>query len=292
VIQKALVPIAGKGARLMPVTSIVPKAMFPIVQHGSTIRCLLQLILEQIISAGIEHVGIVVSAGQTNMLKRYFKSVLEGGYGKLPAHIEYITQPSPEGFGDAVLRAATFVGDDPFILLLGDHVHIEKCGEPPCTAQIARAFDSSNGVAMIGVQQVSARELSKVGVASGTKIKGDIYLCKNFIEKPDLKTARQELVTDGLSDGAFLAHCGIYAFTAEIFDCLSRVGEAAQRVSKEVELAEAQSLLLGKYPKRYFLCEIAGRAYDIGVPQGYADAQIAFQSKEWPARLNEVLAIA
>jgi UTP--glucose-1-phosphate uridylyltransferase len=292
VIQKALVPIAGKGARLMPVTSVVPKAMFPIVQSGNTVRCFLHLILEQIISAGIEHVGIVSSAEQTNMLKHYFESVLEGGYGRLPAHIKYITQPSPDGFGDAVLRAASFVGDDSFLLLLGDHIYIEEDGRLPCTAQVAGAFESSTGVAMIGVQQVSASELSKVGVAGGTKIKGDIYLCKSFVEKPDLKTARQKLVTDGLSEGTYLAHCGIYVFTAEIFDCLARVAEAAQGMRKEVELAEAQSLLLEKYPKRYFLCEIAGRAYDIGVPRGYADAQIAFQSKEWPGGLNDILAIA
>jgi len=262
VIQKALVPIAGKGTRMMPVTSVLPKAMFPLVQYDSTIRCLLHLLLEQIVSAGIEHVGIVVSTEQTNMLRQYFESVLAGGFCRLPTHIEYITQPSPEGFGDAVLRAASFVGDDPFLLLLGDHIHVEEHGKPPCTSQIARAFDSSNGVAMVGVQQVSTSELSKVGVTSGTKIKGDVYLCTNFAEKPDLQTARQSLITNGLPEGAFLAHC---------------VSEAAQRVGKEVELAEAQALLLEKYPKRYFLCEIAGRAYDIGTPQGYAEAQIAFQ---------------
>jgi len=276
-IRKALVPIAGKATRMMPVSSVLPKAMFPLVQRGNTIRCILHFILEQIVSAGIEDIGIVVSNGQTDMLDQYFKSVRQGGFGRLPAHIEYITQPSPDGFGNAVLRAAAFVGDDPFILHLGDHVYIQERGKPSYTAQVARAFDSSQAVAMIGVQQVSSRELSKVGVASGAKIKADVYLCTNFAEKPDLQTARQSLITNGLPEGVFLAHCGIYAFTPDIFDCLSQVNEAAQRVGKEVELAEAQALLLEKYPKRYFLCEIAGRAYDIGTPQGYAEAQIAFQ---------------
>lgn len=280
--QKAIVPIAGKGTRLMPVTSVVPKAMFPIVCRSQTIKCILHLILEQIISAEIEHVGIIVSRWQIDMVKQYFRSFLEDNIGRLPVHIEYIIQPSPKGFGDAVLRSAAFVRDDPFVLLLGDHIYIEKYGKPPCTTQVIRAFNSSNAVAMIGVQQVSAGKLSKVGVASGTKIEEDIYLCRNFAEKPSLRTAQQKLVTNGLPEGNFLAHCGIYAFTAEIFDCLLQVEEAAKRSSQEVELAKAQVLLLKKYPQKYFLREIAGRAYDIGTPQGYSDAQYAFQSKSQP----------
>ena len=279
-IQKALVPIAGKGTRLMPVTSVLPKAMFPIVQHGGTIRCLIHLILEEVLSARIEHVGIVASAGQTDMLQQYFESVLASGYGRLPAHIEYIIQPSPEGFGNAVLLGASFVGDDPFLLLLGDHIHIGEEGKLPCAVQVVRAFDSTDGVAMVGVQQVSTRQLSRVGVVSGNKLGKNIYSCTNFFEKPDQQAAEQSLTTDGLPDGTFLAHCGIYAFGAEILDCLSQVNETAQRIGREIELADAQTLLLERYPSRYFLCEIAGRAYDIGTPQGYCDAQIAFQGRE------------
>jgi UTP--glucose-1-phosphate uridylyltransferase len=284
-IRKAIVPIAGRGTRLMPVTSAVPKAMFPIVCRNQTIKCLIHLILEQIIAAEIEHVGIIVSEWQIDMVKQYFKSFLEKNIAKLPVHIEYIIQPSPKGFGDAVLGSAAFVNDEPFLLLLGDHLYIEKSSEPPCTTQVTRAFNSSNAVAMIGVQQVSAGELSKVGVVGGTRIEENIYLCSSFVEKPTLKTARQKLVTNGLPEGNFLAHCGIYAFKPEIFDCLSQVDKEAKRSGREVELAQAQALLLKKHPRQYFLCEIDGRAYDIGTPQGYADAQYAFQGKGGPQTL-------
>jgi UTP--glucose-1-phosphate uridylyltransferase len=275
-IRKAIVPVAGRGTRLMPVTSVVPKAMFPIVCRNQTIKCLIHLILEQIIAAEIEHIGVIVSEWQIDMVKQYFKSFFGENIGKLPVHIEYIIQPSPKGFGDAVLESAVFVGDEPFLVLLGDHIYIEKNGEPPCTKQVVRAFNSSDAVAMIGVQQVSAGELSKVGVVGGTRIEENIYLCRNFVEKPSLKMARQKLVTDGLQEGNFLAHCGIYAFKSEIFNCLRQVEKETKRSGREVELAQAQALLLNKYPRKYLLCEIAGKAYDIGTPQGYADAQYAF----------------
>jgi len=278
-IQKALVPIAGKGTRLLPVTSVLPKALLPIVERRGTIRCVIHLILEEILAAGIEHVGIIASAKQADMLQEYFESVSACGHGGLPADIEYVIQSSPKGFGNAVLLGGSFVGDDPFLLLLGDHIHLAQEGKPRCAVQVVSAFDSSDGVSMVGVQQISARQLSRVGVVSGNRLTENTYLCTNFIEKPDPATARKTLVTGGLPDGMFLAHCGIYAFGPDIFDCLSQVDDVARKRGGEAELADAQSLLLERHPDRYFLCEIAGRAYDVGTPGGYGEAQIAFQGR-------------
>lgn len=212
------------------------------------------------------------------MISRYFAAVDESGLDNFSAQIEYITQPEPDGFGDAVLRGLGFIGDEPFMLLLGDHVHIENHGQPPCAVQVARAFDSVDAAAMIGMQTVPVDELSRVGVATGTRIRQDTYRCTYFVEKPDPATAREQLVTEGLPEDSFLAHCGIYVFSPEIFDCLSQVKRTAQKAGKEVELADAQTILLKKHPEKYLLYKIAGRAYDIGTPSGYADAQAAFRS--------------
>ena len=165
------------------------------------------------------------------------------------------------------------------MLLLGDHIYVEDYNEPSCPAQVAKAFESVGGKAMIGTQPVSINELSKVGVASGIEVNKGIYRCTNFFEKPDAETAQKQLVTDGLPHDSFLAHCGIYIFTPEIFDCLATVNTIAKKSGKEAELAEAQNLLLEKYPDKYFLCEIHGRAYDIGTPESYAAAQTAFRKK-------------
>jgi UTP--glucose-1-phosphate uridylyltransferase len=275
-VRKALIPIAGKATRMMPISSVVPKAMLPLVNAANQIQCVLHVICEQATAAGIEHVGIVLSPQQIDMVGRYFDAVRKGGFGKLPARIEYITQDKPQGFGDAVLQARDFIGPEPFMLLLGDHIHIHDAGQPPCTAQVAQAFDGCNPAAMIGVQAVSKEELHKVGVAAGIRVKPHLYRCARFMEKPDLATARLELTTDGMPEDTFLAHSGIYVFSPEIFDCLSEIRTIAQKTGKEAELADAQVELLRKHPREYFLCKIEGRAYDIGTPEGYARAQAAF----------------
>ena len=277
-VRKALIPIAGKATRMMPLASVVPKAMLPLVSSANQIQCVLHVICEQAMSAGIESIGIIVSPQQTDMVRRYFTAVRKGGFGQLPAQIEYITQETPQGFGDAVLQGRDFIGDEPFMLLLGDHIHVHDDGRPPCAAQIAKAFDCCNSAAMVGVQSVWQEELSKVGVAGGVRIKQDLYRCTRFIEKPDAETARLELTTSDLPEGAFLAHCGIYVFSPEIFDCLEQISASAQKAGAEAELADAQTELLKRHPEEYFLCKIAGKAYDLGNPAGYARAQAAFGS--------------
>ena len=278
-IRKAVIPVAGRGTRLMPVTSVVPKALFPLVDNHNRIRSALHIICEQVLSAGVEQIGVVVSPWQIKMLQQYFEAVQENYEGGASVYLKYITQPEPAGFGDAVSRASDFVGDEPFMLLLGDHICIENKTKPPCTVQVAKAFDSVLAAAMIGMQQVSINELEKVGVATGVQLRRNIYRCTDFVEKPDLSTAQKRLATEGLPKDRFLAHCGIYIFTPEIFDCLSQVGAEAQKTGREIELADAQSLLLKKHPDRYFLYKIAGKAYDIGTPAGYAVAQKAFRGK-------------
>jgi len=101
-----------------------------------------------------------------------------------------------------------------------------------------------------------------------------VFRCTDFVEKPDLATARSRLRTPGMRRDRFLAHCGIYAFAPEILDCLeelmARQGAAGRRTGAgEVQLAGAQSILLARHPKDYYLIEIAGRAYDTGTPAGY-----------------------
>ena len=279
-VRKALIPVAGRGTRLMPMTSVVPKCMLPLVDGSDQIRPILHILCEQAISAGVDSIGIVVSQSQTEMVRQYFAACNECGLAKLSAHIEYVIQESPRGFGDAVLEGLDFVGEEPFIVLLGDHISLADRGKPSCILQVITAYNTLDAVAMIGMQLATAGELSKVGVASGVEIEQDVYRCTRFMEKPDLAAARRELVTEGLGEDEFLAHSGIYIFSPAIFDCISQVSETAGQKGEEVELADAQSLLLEKHPEQYLLYKIAGRTYDVGTPAGYADAQTAFRNKE------------
>jgi UTP--glucose-1-phosphate uridylyltransferase len=150
-VSKALIPVAGRGTRLRPLTSVVPKALLPLVDDSGTMKCVLHVICEQAVHSGAAHIGVVASPWQIDMLRQYFDAVDECGFAKLPATVEYITQVSPKGFGDAVLQGRSFVGDEPFLLLLGDHVQMEDGGQPACSLQVVKAFDSTDAVAMVGM---------------------------------------------------------------------------------------------------------------------------------------------
>ena len=275
-IDKAVIPIAGSGTRLRPVTHVVPKAMFPLVDARGRLRTVVHMILAEAVEAGADAAALIVSPGQREMIEPYLDAVAdcEGEVG-LPGRIEYILQPKPEGFGEAVLRARPFVGPDApgFLLLLGDHVYLSDRGVAACGRQVIDAFATRPGAAMIGVQPVGPEQLSLVGVAAGVGVGERIYRCTDFVEKPDPDTARARLTTAELGPDRFLAHCGLYVLTPEIFDCLSELARADRAAGDEVQLADAQSMLLRRHREDYYLCRIAGRALDTGTPTGYAAAQ-------------------
>jgi UTP--glucose-1-phosphate uridylyltransferase len=268
-VSKLVIPIAGKGTRLMPVASVLPKALFPLVEAGR-VKAVIQVILEQVARAGVREVALVVSPGQAEIVTRYLAAVSLDRQSVMPAAVTPIEQTDPLGFGDAVLRTRDFVGDGPFSLLLGDHVHVAEAGAEPCLAQVIAAFERTRPAAMIGVQEVGAEELAFVGVTQGRHMEGAVYRCTDFVEKPDVATARRRLRTEGLAPDRFLAHCGIYVFGPQIFDCLLEEQAAKKGSGREVELAGAQSILLARYPQQYHLCRISGRAHDMGTPAGYS----------------------
>lgn len=253
----------------MPLTSVVPKALFPLVETDGRIKAVLHVILEEVRDAGIDEMCIIVSPGQEEMIRRYLDAA-RNFYGEmLPAEISFAEQSNPKGFGDAVLEAKHFIGAEPFVLLLGDHIHLSCSGRASCISQVVKAFDTVGPKAMIGVHDVDEAIIHTMGVAAGTLIEERVYHCTEFVEKPDRETARRRLRTQGLPEGRYLAHCGIYIFDAEIFGCLQEEGENSNR---ELELAAAQGRLLQRYPESYYLCHIDGMAYDTGNPEGYLSA--------------------
>ena len=281
-IRKAIIPVAGLGTRLMPMTAVLPKALFPLVDAAGRVRAVLHQILAEAAAAGVNHAGVIVSPGQQELLERYFAAARTAGADDLPGRIEYILQPRPAGFGEAVLRSMDFLGDDEaFMLLLGDHVYRSDDPARPCAAQVTAAFDKlPDAQAVIGMQDVDQGELALVGTARGEPIDANLYRCADFIEKPNLPAARRRLVTPGLAEGRYLAHCGIYLFRRAIFDCLQELDRSLAGSGREVALADAQSMLLERYPDAYYLVRIAGRALDTGTPRGFAATVAALAGKQ------------
>lgn len=291
-ISKAVIPVAGLGTRMLPMSAVLPKCLFPLTDASGRCRPILHWLCDQARTAGVQEVAVVVSPGQHELIARYMKAACSGGdYSQadppLPT-LHYVIQDRPAGFGDAVLRAEPFVGRYPFLLLLGDHIYVTAPGQPSCVQQVAAAFSQHKPAAMVGMQAVPEAELPRVGVARGVPIPptpqptanaepapehpATVYRCTDFVEKPTVQQARERLVTPALPEGQYLAHAGVYAFGSAIFDCL---GATPPDAKGELQLADAQSLLLQKRPQEYLLCHIQGRAYDTGNPQGYAAAQAA-----------------
>ncbi len=275
-ITKAIVPIAGMATRMGAICSAVPKAMLPLPAGNDRLVPVMHWILAETASAGAEEAMIILSSNQQAMVEQYLAAVDDAALLALPAHIEFTVQSEPKGFGHAVLQCADFVGDEPFLLMLGDHVHRSPAGRKGCAAQVAEAFDQYGGAAMIAMQSVGEEELPRVGVARGEPIGPRVYRAEKLIEKPSAEIARRQLVTPGLANGQYLAHAGIYLFTPEIFEHLRALEADREQGGGELGLTDAQVRLLQHRPGDYRLCHIDGEVFDTGSPAGYARTFAAF----------------
>ena len=277
---RAVIPVAGRGSRLRPLTHVLPKVLFPVVLGGVRVKAVLQILLEQVRDAGVDEVILVVSTGQRPSIEAYLEGIFLSEGQPLARRLVYVEQDRPRGFGDAVLQTRPFVVGEPFAVLLGDHIAVPEAGAAPCLAQVLDAFEQRGPKAMIGVQEVAAERVSEVGVVAGQPVAAGVYRCLDFIEKPTPAVAREHLVTEGLPAGRFLGHCGVYVFAADIFTFLERAGRAAEEHGGEVELAAAQRALLDAHPDEYLLCRIRGKAYDMGTPRGYWRTLLALGGEE------------
>ncbi|NBB94853.1 MAG: hypothetical protein GVY16_03845 [Planctomycetes bacterium] len=272
---RAVIPVAGLGTRMMPWTAAAPKALLPLVDPHRRIRPVIHWILADAKAAGVDAAALVISPDQQPLLRTYLDALDAEQRDEVPSRIEMIIQDRPAGFGEAVLRTQEFVGAAAVMVMLGDHVHMADLGCPPPAAQVARAWRDHRGTAMIGVQVVDADELPRVGTCRGEPTdEPGLYVCSVFVEKPPAEVARGELRTPGLANGTYLAHNGIYIFSAAIYDCLGELAAGAN--DGEVELAAAQALLLNRCRGDYRLFHPDGRACDVGTPGGYAATFEAF----------------
>jgi len=269
-LHKALIPVAGRAKRMRPISRAVPKALLPLIDSTGRVRPIIHFIAAEAVRAGIRQVVLVVPPGEQQTFEEYFAAARNCGDIDVPSSLACIPA-EPKGFGHAVRRAKKAIGAEPFLLMLGDHVRLAQPSYPAPAEQLATAYASHGGAAMVGVQTVSEEMLQFVGIARGEPLGRDLYRCTGFAEKPSPPWAQRALRTPGLSEGEYLAHAGIYIFTAEIFDCLDEVA-ASLPSEAELELADAQSLLLSRHPLDYYLYRLVGRTLDTGNPTGYARA--------------------
>ncbi len=268
-IKKAIIPAAGLGTRFLPATKAQPKEMLPIVDKPT-----IQYIVEEAVASGIEDIIIVTGRTKKAIEDHFDKSVelemeLEKKQNKelleiarsvsQIANIYYIRQKEPKGLGHAVLTAKTFIGNEPFAVLLGDDV-IDS--ERPALKQMIEVYDKYQS-SILGVQTVERKDVNKYGIVDGIQLENRVYEVKDMIEKPPIDVAPSNV-----------AVLGRYIITPQIFDFLEKQEVGA---GGEIQLTDALNKL-AKVEKVYAY-DFIGRRYDVGNKMGFLQATVEFALK-------------
>ncbi|MEH6989572.1 UTP--glucose-1-phosphate uridylyltransferase GalU [Cytobacillus firmus] len=278
-IRKAIIPAAGLGTRLLPITKEVPKEMLPIINKPA-----IQYIIEEAILSGIEDIIIVTGKGK-NTIEDYFdsspeleKTLRDRGYFKTLhkvkqasnlANIHYIRQKEPKGLGHAIWCARKFIGDEPFAVLLSDEI-IQ--GKTPCIKQLIDQYNHTYS-SIVGVVEVPENETHRYGIIETSLIKSErFYLAKNFLEKPKKGTTHSNL-----------AIMGRYILTPQIFDFLSKQDKG---IDGEIQLTDSIQEL--NNVQQVYALKIEGERFDIGNKLGFVKSTINYALKD-PDIKEEVL---
>ena len=266
-IRKAVIPAAGLGTRFLPATKALPKEMLPVVDKPA-----LQYIVEEVVQSGIEEILIITGRQKSSIEDHFDRSVeleLElkrRGQTELLselkaiaalANIHYIRQKEPKGLGHAVYCAKSFVGEEPFAVLLGDD--LVHAPEKPCLKQLLLLHERLGGT-VLGVQEVAREDLGKYGIIDGERVGERLYRVKGLVEKPALEEAPSRI-----------AVLGRYIITPAIFEILARIRPGR---GGEIQLTDALRELAQKEPVH--ACIFEGRRYDVGDRQGFLEATVEY----------------
>ncbi len=272
-VRKAVIPAAGLGTRFLPATKAMPKEMLPIVDTPT-----IHYIVEEAIKSGIDDILIITNSTKNSMenyfdvnyelemrLKNAHKDALADEVHQIAslANVYYIRQKEPKGLGHAILCAKSFVGDEPFAVLLGDDLVVPS--DKPALQQLIEAYDDKQ-TCILGVQKVPHADTSKYGIVSPSKevrSSDKLFKVTDFVEKPSVDKAP--------SDYAVL---GRYVLTPDVFNLLEQTKPG---VNGEIQLTDAIRATMAN--RSLYACAFSGTRYDIGDKFGYLKATIDFALK-------------
>ncbi|WP_326498366.1 UTP--glucose-1-phosphate uridylyltransferase GalU [Clostridium brassicae] len=269
-VKKAIIPAAGLGTRFLPATKAQPKEMLPIVDKPT-----IQYIIEEAVASGIEEILIITGRNKRAIEDHFDKSIelenqLEAkGQKELLNMVEeisnmvdiyYIRQKEPKGLGHAINCARTFVGDEPFAVMLGDDV---VDSETPCLKQLIDCY-SEYKTSILGVQEVPTKDVDKYGIVRGIHIEDRVYKVKDLVEKPSVEESPSNI-----------AILGRYIITPKIFDILDTTEPGK---SGEIQLTDALNTLIKR--EAMYAYDFEGRRYDVGDKLGFLEASVEFALKK------------
>jgi UTP--glucose-1-phosphate uridylyltransferase len=253
-IKKAVITAAGKNQRTLPLQTLVDR-------DGQQ-KTALTIIVEEVLKAGIEEVGVVISPGDQNAYR--------AAAGAHASRLQFVEQPAPLGYGHAIQCAAAFTAADPFLLLVGDHLYVSRA-EKNCAQQLVQAA-SAEACSVSAVQATHESKLPYYGAAGGRLAPGRqrLYQIDTVLEKPTPTEAEQRLIVPGLRAGRYLCFFGMHVLTPMVME---RLREATAAGTNGVTLSSVLNALASR--ERYLGLELQGRRYDIGLKYGLLTAQLA-----------------
>lgn len=267
-VRKAVIPAAGFGTRMLPASKSVPKEMLPIYDKPT-----LHHIVKEVVDSGITDILIIISKDKGS-IEDYFDVNFELEYelnkksseisreihdlSKM-ANIYTIRQKKKNGLGDAIKYAESFVGGEPFAILLGDDIIYNTSDELPCIKQMADIYEKEEAP-VLGVQEVSWDDVDKYGIVNGVKTSDRITEVESLVEKP----SRSEATTN-------LAILGRYIVTPDIFPILH---ETKPGKNNEIQLTDALNKLAEQ--RKMIAYDFIGKRYDVGNKLGFVKATVDF----------------
>ena len=253
-IKKAIITAAGKSQRTLPLQTLVDR-------DGNT-KTALRIIIEEVLSAGIEEICVVICPGD--------EAAYSAAAGPQRSRLQFIEQRDALGYGHAVFCARDFTAKRPFLLLVGDHLYVSR--GPRRSAQQLVEIAKAEKCAVSAVQATHESKLPYYGAIGGQLVAGrdGLYEISEVLEKPTPTEAEQRLVVPGLRAGHYLCFFGMHVLSPTVMDLL---GEQLAHAGNPAHLTAALAKLARR--ERYVACELQARRYDIGVKYGLLTAQLA-----------------
>ncbi|SRR6266545_3318829 len=268
-IRKAVITAAGPKQRTLPLQTLIDR-------DGEE-KSLLAILIEEVLSAKVEEVAVVIAPGDEAAYARVV--------GSHAGRLRFIEQSAPQGYGHAVACAAGFVRQDPFLHLVGDHLYVCRSQRRPAQNLVETA--EAHACAVSAVQPTRESLLPHFGTVGGRRMAGrpDLYRVDTVIEKPTPTEAEQRLTVPGLRAGYYLCFFGMHVLTPGLMEILERQMRAGNCGTLSPALAE-----LARH-EQYLALEQPGRRWDLGARYGLLTAQmaLALEGRDRDAVLAQML---
>ena len=288
-VRKAVIPAAGFGTRLFPATKAAKKELFPIVDKDGIAKPAILYIVEEALNSGIEEVIIIVQKDDLPAFQAFFREQISiENYNKLPPQFQayshrlleigrrvtFAIQENQEGFGHAVYSAREDVGDEPFLLMLGDHIY-RSTNEKQCAGQLLEAYQL-HGQSIVGMRRTPEDKIGTFGTMTGVWLDDGLTLnVTEFAEKPTLDYARTNLRVSGLGEDEYLTIFGQYIIKPKLFEYLQEHIENNVRERGEFQLTSALDRL--RQEDGFLGLVVDGQRFDIGLPSYYLETLQEFR---------------